>query len=164
MFSPPNLCFYGLEPAASDIRKAEESIMEFVEEEGPFEGVMGYSHGAEVAASLLVQEEWRERFKFAIFIGGTPPWDTQELAAGQHLEGCKMLPDSYGAMVDLPTAHIIGRSDNLREAGKQLLALCNQRKAKVYDHNGAHGVPRGRAAMEELTAAMDWVVDRATFQ
>ena len=164
MFSPPHLCFHGMQPTISELRKAEEYMMDVVEEEGPFEGVLGYSQGAEFAASLLLQEEWRDIFKFAIFIGGTPPWHTEAFAAAKELGYCKILPESRQSAIDVPTAHIIGRGDSLREAGKLLLSSCNQRKAKVYDHNGAHGVPRGQAAMEELTAALDWVVDRATFQ
>ena len=33
----------------------------------------------------------------------------------------------------------------------------------MYDHKGAHVVPRGQEAMEDLTAALNWVVDRAMY-
>ena len=59
---------------------------------------------------------------------------------------------------------MIGRKDAYREFSKAILGLCNPRKVKLYDHKGAHVVPRGQEAMEDLTTALNWVVDRATYQ
>ena len=106
-------------------------------------------------------------FKFAVFIGGTQPWDIYSPTSeyGKDLQPLRpVYAAKYTARINIPTAHIMGRKDIFREGSKSLLALCDARKAKVYDHQGSHMVPRGKTAMEDLTAAFDWVTDRAIFQ
>ena len=157
------------------MRESHRFLHDIIDDEGPFEGVLGFSQGATVAASILFEhvmqpdpEQPEPPFKFAVFISGTPPWDIY----GPPNEGEKatqpmkaVLPSTHAARIDIPTAHIMGRKDVLcRESAKSLLAICNERKAKVYDHQGSHIVPRGQMAMEGLIAAFDWVSDRAIFQ
>lgn len=139
-------------------------MTEIVEEEGPFEGILGFSQGAEVAASLLFYQGQDVTFKFGVFIGGGQPFDVTALASGKDLRPVKMRAETHSARIQIPTAHVIGRSDAYREFSKAFIALCNPREAKVYDHKGAHIVPRGQEAMEDLTAALNWVVERAMYQ
>ncbi|CAD6587821.1 MAG: hypothetical protein ASARMPRED_003252 [Alectoria sarmentosa] len=150
--------------SASQLLRAHEYLDEIVEEDGPFEGILGFSQGAEVAASFLLYQSPNVTFSFAIFIGGTPPFDVSALAAGKDVIPVKMHGDTHSARIEIPTAHIIGRSDAYREFSKVIVTLCNPRETKVYDHKGAHVVPRGQEAMEDLTAALDWVVNRAMYQ
>lgn len=148
----------------SQLLRAHEYLTEIVEEEGPFEGILGFSQGAEVAASLLFYQGQDVTFKFAVFIGGTQPYDVCALASGKDSKPVKMRADTHSARIEIPTAHVIGRSDAYREFSKAFLGMCNPREVKVYDHKGAHVVPRGQEAMEDLTAALNWVVDRVTYQ
>ena len=148
----------------SQLLRAHEYLDEIVEEEGPFEGLLGFSQGAEVAASLLLYQGQNVKFKFAVFIGGTQPYDVSALVSGKDSKPVKMRADTHSARIGIPTAHVIGRSDAYREFSKAFLGLCNPREVKVYDHKGAHVVPRGQEAMEDLTAALNWVVDRAMYQ
>ena len=174
LYPPPHRCFHAAFPDENEVRESHRFLYDIVEDEGPFEGVLGFSQGAGVAASLLFEQALQpepERpeplFKFAVFIGGTQPWDIYSTTSkyGNELHPLRPLyADKYSARIDIPTAHIMGRKDSYRESAKSLLALCNPRKAKVYDHQGSHTVPRGQTAMEDLTAAFDWVTDRATFQ
>lgn len=164
LYAPPYRCFYETNPSISQLLEAHDYLNEIVEEEGPFEGVLGFSQGAEVAASLLLYQAPDVRFKFAVFISGTAPYDVSALAAGQDLKPVKMHADTHAARIGVPTAHVMGRGDAYREFSKVVLGLCDPRAVKVYDHNGAHVVPRGQEAMGDLTAALNWVVDRATYQ
>lgn len=164
LYSPPYRCFYELSASASQLIRAHEYLDEIVEEDGPFEGILGFSQGAEVAASFLLYQAPNVTFKFAVFIGGTPPYDVSALVAGKDLTPVKMHGDTHSARIEIPTAHIIGRSDAYREFSKVIATLCNPRETKVYDHKGAHIVPRGQEAMEDLTAALNWVVDRAMYR
>jgi hypothetical protein len=54
-------------------------VMSVVQEEGPFDGVIGFSQGAAVAATIIATEAERnpelEPFKFAIFFSATMPFD-----------------------------------------------------------------------------------------
>ncbi|KAH0489786.1 hypothetical protein TgHK011_001284 [Trichoderma gracile] len=61
----------------SSVVEAEEHLLELIEEEGGFDGVLGYSGGAAFAAQAIIRHSQREPneplFRFAIFInGGTP--------------------------------------------------------------------------------------------
>ncbi|KAL9122565.1 MAG: hypothetical protein Q9187_000879 [Circinaria calcarea] len=66
----------------ASIRQAEEELFEIIENEGPFDGVLGYSGGAGLAAQLIVRDLIEnpkkllsERpFRFAVFINGTTPF------------------------------------------------------------------------------------------
>lgn len=61
-----------------------------VEEDGSFEGILGFSQGAEVAASFLLYQAPNVTFKFAVFIGGTPPYDVSALAVRKDVTPVKM--------------------------------------------------------------------------
>lgn len=63
--------------------------------------------------------------------------------------------DTHSARIAIPKAHVIGRGDAYRECSKALLGLCDPQEVKVYNHKGAHIVPRGEEAMEDLTAASE---------
>ena len=164
LYAPPYRCFYEAIPSASQLLRAHEYLNEIVEEDGPFEGILGFSQGAEVAASLLLFQGQEVKFKFAVLIGGTQPFDVKALASGKDSQPVRMHGDTHPARINIPTAHVIGRSDAYREHSKVLLGLCNPREVKVYDHKGAHVVPRGQEAMADLTAALNWVVERAMYQ
>ena len=164
LYGPPYRCFYEAQPDVAQLLRSHEYLTEIVDEDGPFEGILGFSQGAEVAASLLLYQGSDVKFKFAVFIGGTMPFDVSALASGKDSEPVKMRADTHSARINIPTAHVIGRSDAYREFSKAFLGLCNPREVKVYDHKGAHVVPRGQEAMEDLTAALNWVVNRAMYQ
>lgn len=174
MYPPPHRCFHGAFPDGNEVRESHRFLYDIIDDEGPFEGVLGFSQGAGVAASLLFEQAMQpdpERpeplFKFAVFICGTQPWDIYGPTSKYSKESQPLRPvyaANHAARIDIPTAHIMGRKDLFRESAKSLLALCDARKAKIYDHQGSHMFPRGQTAMEDLTAAFDWVTDRATFQ
>ncbi|KAF6226813.1 hypothetical protein HO173_012317 [Letharia columbiana] len=130
----------------------------------PFESILGFSQGAKVAASLLLYQAWEVHFNFAVFSGGTKSFDVSALASGKISKPVKMCADTHSTRIRIPTAHVIGRSYACRKSSKAFLGLCNPREVKVYDHKGAHVVPRGQEAMEDLSAALNWVVDRAMYQ
>ena len=81
MFPGPYLCYYDI-PLESKVRAAQEYILGVVEDEGPFDGILGFSQGAALAASILLEQTCSiqqnpesSMFKFAIFICATRPWD-----------------------------------------------------------------------------------------
>lgn len=52
----PFFCYYE-SFAPSEIKKAHELISDIIEEEGPFDGVFGFSQGASLALAYLIQHE-----------------------------------------------------------------------------------------------------------
>ncbi|KAI0096863.1 serine hydrolase FSH [Nemania sp. FL0031] len=74
-----------------NVARALGRIEEFIESEGPFDGVMGVSEGSMLSAALLLKHQVENPFspppfRFAIFISGTLPfsWST---SAGQDVFG-----------------------------------------------------------------------------
>ena len=53
--------------------------MEFIEEEGPFDGIIGFSQGATLAASIMLEHAktnpFEDIFKLAIFVGASLPFE-----------------------------------------------------------------------------------------
>ena len=80
-------------------------LLKIMEEQGPFEGIIGYSEGATVASTLLLLEQRRfhekgiaPMFKYAIFFAGWPPMDPRTHAM--------ILSDESDEMIEIPTCHI----------------------------------------------------------
>lgn len=67
--------------SAHSVLETEESLLELIEKEGPFDGVLGYSAGAALAAQIICSDaakypfkSWEERpFRFACFVNAISP-------------------------------------------------------------------------------------------
>lgn len=84
----PYRCYYNL-PTPSLVRQAHEFIYEIIEEEGPFEGIIGFSQGAALASSMMLQHAKSnpldDMFKFAIFAGASLPYNPDDATrSGEH--------------------------------------------------------------------------------
>ena len=124
----------------------------------------GVSHKERRLLRLSYSTKHQTSHSGSLFSDGSPPYDVSVLAVGEDVTPVKMHGDTHSARTEIPTAHIIGRSDAYREFSKVIVTLCNPQETKVFDHKGAHVVPRGQEAVEDLTAALNWVVDRAMYQ
>lgn len=85
--------------------EAMEYLYHIMEEDGPFDGIIGYSEGATVASTLLLHEQRRfetlgipPMFKCALFFAGWPPM-TPELNE-------IVLADESELTINIPTCHI----------------------------------------------------------
>jgi len=99
-------------------QEALDYLYRIMEEEGPFDGIIGYSEGATIAATLLLHEQRAfERhgiepmFKCALFFGGWPPMspDLDML----------VLADESELTITIPTCHISKKTFRMYSA-KQL--------------------------------------------
>jgi hypothetical protein len=86
-------------------QNAMDYLYRIMEEDGPFDGIIGYSEGATVAATLLLHEQRRfetdgipPMFKCALFFAGWPPMTPE-------LDGL-VLADESDLMITIPTCHI----------------------------------------------------------
>lgn len=89
----------------ASLRDAIDYLFRIIEEEGPFDGILGYSEGASIAATLILVEQRRfleqgipRTLKCGIFFAGWPPM-TPELDA-------MVLSDESELMIDVPSCHI----------------------------------------------------------
>lgn len=79
MFYPgPYYCFYEL-PIPEQVEAAFDLLTDVIEEEGPFDGIIGFSQGAAVASSYILQDFKlpvpKNPFKCAIFFCASMPFD-----------------------------------------------------------------------------------------
>lgn len=93
---------YGGNQSANE---AIDYLYRIMEEDGPFDGIIGYSEGATIAATLILHEQRRfERdgrapmFKCALFFAGWPPMNPD-------LDGL-VLADETDLTINIPTCHV----------------------------------------------------------
>lgn len=86
-------------------QEALEYLYQIIEEEGPFDGIIGYSEGATIAATLILHEQMRfetegrePTFKCALFFAGWPPMDSTLSRI--------VLADESDLTITIPTCHV----------------------------------------------------------
>lgn len=112
---------------------------------GPFDGLLGFSEGASVVASMLVdceQSRSLKPFKCAILICGAPPFRPGNEDP--------YLADEVGKIISTPTLHILGAEDPGRCGGLALYNLCMDGTASLYDHGRSHEIPRVPAITKKM--------------
>jgi len=126
-------------------REALDSVFQTLDEDEEIDAIIGYSEGAMVAASLIVEEGLRlqrsgtpRRIKFAIFISGAPPLKME----GENRITAQLADEVNGAVIDIPTFHIFGCDDAFLSSAVALFNVCDQESATMYDHGLGHIVPR----------------------
>lgn len=95
----------GVASSVLSTSRAIQYLFDIMEQEGPFEGIIGYSEGATVAGTLLLAEQRRRdklgrqpMIKCAIFFAGWPPLDPTTFAM--------ILSDQSDTLIDIHTCHI----------------------------------------------------------
>ena len=126
-----------------------EHLYRVMDEEGPFDGVLGYSEGSLVAATLLLDEKRRflatgrpPQLKCAVFFNGWPPMISEQKGL--------LLADESPEVIDVFTCHILGSKDPWVQASVCLYNVCNKEKSYLFDHGGGHTVPRDLQTIHEL--------------
>lgn len=124
-------------------------LLELIDQDPEIEGIIGFSEGACMSASLIVEENKLykatgrvPRLKCAIFISGTPPVDAET--------GRYFLEDDDGILIHIPTIHVIGTQDALINGTMALYNLCDPDTADLFDHGGGHIIPRDAQTVAEL--------------
>ena len=150
-------------------RQALEDLEAYVEREGPFEGVMAFSQGAKLAATLLIRQKQHDPklarrqpvFRCAIFF-----------SCGVIVDPTALLRDEIrvmdhatdGEVIMVPTAHVWGVDDDVEpRIGVGLCELCNSQVKTTHVHSDGHLVPgpRSREALLGAVQCIRTTIDRA---
>jgi predicted esterase len=140
------------QPTFSCITEVVDRLVGILDSEGDIDGVIGYSEGAQTAASLILEEQRRERelgrkprLKCAVLFSGWPPVDPVT---------CKLtvIDDFDEEPIKIPTCHVIGASDPFLEGSMALYNMCDPDTADLFDHGGGHVLPRAKHTVDELTS------------
>lgn len=137
----------------------------YIEAQGPFDGVIGFSLGAVLASSLLVRYTRLSTpipFKLAIFFSGSLPSDPN----GESNEemGPEFKAIDTGEFINIPTAHVWGRAER-GEAGRPwtLRDACAEGMREELVHDGGHEIPgsKDRASVMSAVKAIRRTIWRA---
>lgn len=156
---PKDQYFAYYDPTHSfSILQAIDDLAAYVSAEGPFDGVMGFSQGAALAAMLLARELPAEPFRFAIFLCAGLPFCEASLRHGvlRHLD-----PKVDKRMIRVPTAHIVRSKDDALQASLTMMDLCVTEGRGLLDHRAGHEVP---VSPKEITEDMARCAEEAGFR
>ncbi|MCJ1396734.1 hypothetical protein MMC18_009626 [Xylographa bjoerkii] len=143
--------YFSIDSVAS-FQKAINDLDAYAAAEGPFDGIMGFSQGALLAASFIagkVQRTGQGRagvpFKCAVFFSGTGPVQYEALGRGDD-SGIEYVE---GEVIPIPTAHVWGAGDEIWPGrGRELSLSCKADARTVFVHDGGHDIPGARAKRE----------------
>lgn len=135
-FSRPDNSYNALDE--TDISSGYEESLAFtlhvLEENGPFDGILGFSQGAAFLSILVHLQQAKPKllesknFKFAIFISGFKSLVTSH----QH---CYSIP------LHLPSFHIMGSGDQVIPPIASEMLAQHFSSITTYHHHGGHYVP-----------------------
>lgn len=156
----PGHSFYGyynprnLESLPTSLSQLEDYIATY----GPFDVLMGFSAGAVVAATYLLQKEIHggARSTAADTESDLDPYAPIRcaifLASAESADELRYLGlDNQQAILRLPTAHIYGAIDDTAPTGgEDLSRICDASVRTIMIHQGGHEVPRKEALTEAV--------------
>jgi len=108
---------------------------------GSWVGLLGFSQGARVAASLLLREQLHKQrlkslgsgYRFAVLLAGRGP--LMDMSAGD--DNIRLESE----LLQLPTIHVHGLRDLGIDMHRELLRCCLRSSAKLVEWDGEHRVP-----------------------
>lgn len=123
--------FYGFEESMAD-------IIDYMEKNGPFDGLIGFSQGATICGALTAAQERGKiilgkdaaalpKIKFVIFLAGAKLRDPK-------------IVEVFDTPIDRPTLHFLGEKDPRKVPGEWYLA--NWKDSIAIRHPQGHTVPR----------------------
>lgn len=156
----------GMDTDADTARRLYRELQAFICAHGPFDGLMGFSEGATVAASLMAEDRRRgfAGFKCAILFCATDMCCMADL----ELDIPKIThfgSETDFVVVDVPTAHIWSNSDAFVDSAmpKRVASLCNKNTREVYIHDLGHDVPGSLSErhVNEVVRIIERVIEKA---
>ncbi|CCH60616.1 hypothetical protein TBLA_0D01080 [Henningerozyma blattae CBS 6284] len=127
-------------------------LHDYVIENGPFEGIIGFSQGAGVAGFLVTD--------FNKLLGLTKE-EQPPLKFFMSFSGFRFRPDKYQEQYDnhpisIPSLHVRGDLDTITSSAKvdALYNSCNVENRTKMIHKGGHYVPTSRGVIKKM---IDWL-------
>ncbi|KAI4314401.1 hypothetical protein L6164_027314 [Bauhinia variegata] len=142
IFDPPYYEWFQAKKDFTEYFNLQECIAyieEYMVKNGPFDGLLGFSQGAILAAALPGMQEQGvvlgkvPKIKFLILISGGK-------FGGKKFGMPKLASNAFAKPIDLPSLHFIGEMDFLKEEGIALLEAFVD--PVVIHHPKGHTVPR----------------------
>lgn len=131
---------------------AYDLLYETIALHGPFDGVLGFSHGGTLAAGFLVHHAKMSPqdpplFRCAIFVNSLPPF---HMEPGQH----PIIDSGLEGYITLPCVNIAGAKDPLFDCSLALHRLCDPQRSTFIIHGKGHDVPTDRKNVTIMATAI----------
>ncbi|KFX87757.1 hypothetical protein V490_08031 [Pseudogymnoascus sp. VKM F-3557] len=173
--------FFDESKTISDLNNALDSIAEIIRQHGPFDGIIGFSSGASIAALVasLLEEGRKQAFEKRVSKNGMSYPNSflrEDKFDGKHkmlqvplkfvvcYSGFSLDHPMYSAFykpqIQTPILHVLGKWDTVVEE-QQSLSLARKcgRKSTLFYHLGSHFVPQQSCY---ISMARDFVLDACT--
>jgi len=135
-------------------KQAMEFVQDIIVEDGPFDGIMGFSQGAALALALLLQHSTDHPLdpayaicKFAIFFSCV---------------GINEEQNRWDAKLSLPSLHVFDKADSMLATSTLATEHCELGSAKLILHERGHVIPRDNKTVNEILDAVQDLQHRAT--
>ncbi|KAI1749494.1 serine hydrolase FSH [Xylaria castorea] len=131
-------------------------LLDIIDYQGPFDGLMGFSEGGAVAAWMLIENSKYPltfgHLKCAIFLSAAVPFDPDVVRTGIVKP---VDPAIEGEMIKVPTAHVWSKENDVNiGAAKSLASLCDTRLRETFVHSLGHNVPGSKSDSEALAGTL----------
>ncbi len=153
-------------PSAGDldsVADAFDAVEELIEDHGPFDGVLGFSQGASLAAGYIAHcavarplESLPFRFAVLFSCSGLPELDgggaDSDTGAG-----------SSAKKLSLPSLHVCGEADDewLPRSRALVEQRCERGSAALVMHKGGHVIPKDRPTVDRICREVERLLHRA---
>ncbi|KAI0856788.1 serine hydrolase FSH [Xylaria cubensis] len=140
----------------SEYEDLYHDLLDIIDDQGPFDGLMGFSEGGAVAAWMLIENSKYPltfgHLKCAIFFSAAVPFDPDVVRT----RIVKLVdPAIEGEMIKVPTAHIwSGENDINARAAMSLTSLCDAKLRETFLHSLGHSVPGSKSDSEALAGTL----------
>jgi hypothetical protein len=172
----------------SEVSKVHDYVRAVAAQNGPYDGVIGFSEGAALAAALLLEDASSvtrrhvPMFRFAVFLNavnllspsaalGKKMSEVDARNAMDAFTGgvnkhqypaldCvySLCAKSAPTLINIPTLHVIGLNDNFRDTSEDLIKLCEGGSAMTVHSLAAHEMPRGQG-LEDVARKLDRMLE-----
>jgi Serine hydrolase (FSH1) len=157
IFAGPYFSWYRLPETATNIRHGIDDLKAYIVENGPYDGAIGFSQGAQMLIGLILEHQSLHPFEpalfqVAIFFSGVIPQEQRQLVA-------------KGLKIRVPTAHILGgKKDFAYEGSLQLRDVCHKDIRTEYEHGEGHCIPRKLELVVAITNVIRKSIYRAIYR
>jgi pimeloyl-ACP methyl ester carboxylesterase len=148
------------------VEKIEQSLKTAMEEDdrsggtGPWVGLLGFSQGAKVAASLLLKQQYKfgrstllPFFSFGVLIAGPAPFVWLDPMAVHPLPRNPLA----APLLRIPTVHVYGTHDSLISSPDEWLSKsCSLDSREIFLWDGDHFVP---TSTEDVVAVVESIAE-----
>ncbi|KAL1884939.1 hypothetical protein Plec18167_001596 [Paecilomyces lecythidis] len=149
------------EDSEESMLEAYEMLYDVIDEDGPFDGALGFSHGGTLISGFLIHHAKTRPydpppFRCAIFLNSLPPFR-------MHPGGKPHIDDGLDGYLNIHTVSIVGKKDFVYEYSLALHHLCNPSMSSLVMHNNGHDVPRDPANVSVMARAVRKMFTEAVY-